>query len=437
MTNLRFRAQPRWVRKPTNNTNASNTSSSCCRFRVYTSACFISACSFWFLFVYHKSPEISDRVASHSATRLYDEWRRLAVHIATLPCALAIEEMDKDPFGVRKFEQQLLQKESEKGAILEIEELKSLFPCPVDDRITLPDQRDVAKATAFREGQPGTFLFFQHLRKAGGTNFCSLAQNNLPKAAVPRYYCMSDWFWTHDDGRKSGGAGYLQHWTNDEILSRMNMKGHRVIGNEWDNFDRFRHFDLPAVFATSFRRPMDRALSQFRFECIEDRGCEIKDVGEWWDHRKDLYNIYTRTFATIDASRKLLQAFEGNSSADGQWRGQLIGDALDTVIRFHLVLTMEWLAYAKPQVEAVLGFHDTTTLTQRVRPHIGQFNRNDGQEVNKLGAAGIAKASWKPEDYLSPEQYENFRRHLLLDEILTDAARRIVLERFVCDDLKH
>ena len=40
--------------------------------------------------------------------------------------------------------------------------------------------RDEAAAEDF------VFLFFQHLRKAGGTNFCGLAQKNLLKPQVPQ-----------------------------------------------------------------------------------------------------------------------------------------------------------------------------------------------------------------------------------------------------------
>ena len=108
--------------------------------------------------------------------------------------------------------------------------------------------------------------------------------------------------------------------------------------------------------------------------------------------------------------------------------------ALDTVAKFHLVLVMEWLAYAPALVSSVLGFQDTSSMTTRVRPHIGQFKRNDGQEHNALGAAGITKASWDPKNYLSPAQYKVMSEDLALDEILTDAARRMFLERIVCGD---
>jgi hypothetical protein len=85
-------------------------------------------------------------------------------------------------------------------------------------------------------------------------------------------------------------------------------------------------------------------------------------------------------------------------------------------------------------VQSVLGFKDTTTLTKRVRPHITQFARKDGQDVNKLGAAGVKKASWTPETFLNAEQYREMSETLALDEILTDAARRFFLERLVCED---
>lgn len=407
----------------------------------------------------------------------YEYWKNLTIQLAQLsPKEIWDTLMNDDPYGVRTFEIELQKREIIKNASLDIDELKSIFPCPpITSRITIPDQRNHTKSYLFRQqilkaassasstttsnqrrkmkqdqvlnnegvnNNDGNnnntnddewyFLFFQHLRKAGGTNFCTLAQKNLIKKNVGRYYCMDDWFWFHDNGDKAIGAGYLQHWTNDEITVRMKENRLRVIGNEWDNFDYERHIELPAILATSFRKPMDRALSQFRFECIEDRGCQIKDVGVWWEHRKDLYNIYTRTFATINqVNRSLINSY--TSEYDTILRGQYISHALDTIIQFHLVLCMEWLAYSKKQVHDVLGFNNIETLQHRIRPHINQAKRDDGQENNNLGAAGIAKASWTPETYLSKEQYTKFQFYLSLDEILNDAARRIFLERIVCE----
>lgn len=208
--------------------------------------------------------------------------------------------------------------------------------------------------------------------------------------------------------------------------------GHRILGNEWDHFDE-RFFELPAIFTTSFRRPLDRALSQFRFECIEDRGCKIKQVEPWWEKRKDLTNVYTWTFS----ARPVRKISVGKTAEDAKKRQEALRIALDTVARYNLVLVMEWLAYAPEHVRDVLGFQDTSTMTERIRPHINQAKRDDGQEHNELGAAGIAKASWTPENYLSKEQYKIMSEDLALDEILTDAARRMFLERIVCDDMSE
>lgn len=190
----------------------------------------------------------------------YMYYRSLAMRLAALPPDQVLEELEKnDPFGVRRFERRLLYTESSQGSFLR--DIRSLFPCPVD-RITLPDRRN--KKRNFRNGK--VFLFFQHLRKAGGTNFCTLAQRNLPKSQVPSYYCMPDYDW-----KDKKCAGCFSRWTNEEIVENMKAKNHRILGNEWDPFEPERFFDLPAVFATSFRKPLHRALSQFRFECIESR----------------------------------------------------------------------------------------------------------------------------------------------------------------------
>lgn len=240
-------------------------------------------------------------------------------------------------------------------------------------------------------------------------------------------YCMPDMKWS---GRKC--AGCFHSYSNSDIESHMVEDGHRILGNEWDAFDS-RFFDLPAVFATSFRRPLDRALSQFRFECIEERGCKIKDIGVWWEKRRDLTNVYTWTFS----KQPIRKITVGKKPQDAEKRKDVMSMALDNVIRYNLVLVMEWLAYAPKHVTDVLGFQDTSTMTERIRPHINQAVRDDGQETNKLGAAGIAKASWTPENYLSKEQYKIMSEDLAMDEILTDFARRIFLERAVCPDMSE
>lgn len=359
----------------------------------------------------------------------FDGWQRVVEELAALPPADLLEALEgRDPFGVRRFGEALVERESQLGRLLRLDELRGLFPCPQErERVSLPDLRDAARRDAFRRGDAGTWLFFQHLRKAGGTNFCTLAKRNLPRERVSRYYCMPDFDWT--GGWRERQAGFLQHWPNEEIERRMAAEGWRVAGNEWDRFER-RFFDLPGtVFATSFRSPVHRALSQFRFECAEERGCHVKTMEEWWPRRKDLYNVYTTTFS--DARGPLAKWYLDEVPGAAEHRRRLAVSALEVLQRFNLVLVMEWLSYAGEAVAENLGFRDLSALTERVRPHISQRRRDDGQGTI-AGAAGVGKASWDPRERLSPEMYKSVSESLALDELLTDAARRFFLERLVC-----
>lgn len=133
-------------------------------------------------------------VSLHRPRKQYSDWKDLAVELAALaPDEILSILKSQDPFGVRTFEERLLQTESDRQAILQMEDIQTLFPCPIHERITLPDQRDHERAKKFRNGlsemkqhpDDFVFLFFQHLRKAGGTNFCTLAEKNLFKPQVP------------------------------------------------------------------------------------------------------------------------------------------------------------------------------------------------------------------------------------------------------------
>ena len=387
----------------------------------------------------HRQPESSQahdaRVdpASENTLEGFDFFRSLALELAALPPKETVDRLrSEDPFEVRRFEEQLLQEETQLGRILEPVELEKLFPCP-KQRITLPDIRNMTAAENYRQGTRGWFIFFQHLRKAGGTQFCSLASENIPRRRLPRYYCMPDYHWNDT----VGSAGSLHHYNNEVIAQHMYQDNHAIAGNEWDSLDRRHHFNLPAVFVTSFRKPLDRALSQYRFECVEDRGCTAKSVEQYWGRRRGLYNVYTTTFADPDlihrgAYRVLEEIYVGTSEHAATQRRQLMSDALDALRRFHVVTSLEFLVYAEQIFQQVLGFEKTSSVRKRVRPHIQQAQRHDGQGENKLGAAGIQKASWNPETYLSKELYQRMSDTLALDEILNDMARRMFLERLVC-----
>jgi hypothetical protein len=366
----------------------------------------------------------------------------MAVELAKLPPAQVLTKLEQDdPFGVRTLNQQIEQYHQQQqfldGATAQQEQLAQgllekikteLFPCPTSpqQRISYPDQRNHTKVQAFRSYDTttttnGYFILFQHLRKAGGTNICTLATANLHKRNLPPYYCMPDYYWHHHDNgetdskskNNNGCAGCLHRWTNTEIINKIGP--YRIAGNEWDSFDPKRHLQLPAVFITSFRKPLDRAVSQFRFECLESRGCHDKHIESWWNKRRDLYNVYTWTFSDINRQARYATS---TSPIDIQQRATAVGIALDVIVQFHIVMILEYLPFAAPVVEQVLGFKDTTVLTKHVRPHNNKLQRQD---------------SLHPKDILSPAQYRIMSESLALDEILYDAAQRLFWERLVCE----
>ena len=71
--------------------------------------------------------------------------------------------------------------------------LLSLTYCPsAADRIDYPRISNYNNLDAFKYNESGSFIFYQHLRKAGGTGFCDLAKSNLGAKHIPPYYCMPD-----------------------------------------------------------------------------------------------------------------------------------------------------------------------------------------------------------------------------------------------------
>ena len=366
-----------------------------------------------------RSVSTVNRDSSASGTpHTYTEWRKLATDLAKLPPSELLDTLQRqDPFGVRAIEHAIRNAPKERTLEELLPDIETVFTCPpVEERLSFPDQRDADKAQSYRNHDEGTFIFFQHLRKAGGTNVCSLATANLPKKHLPPYYCMPDYYWHHANENIQSGtngcAGCLHHWSNQEIMEKIGR--YWIAGNEWDSFDPTRHLDLPAVFVTSFRRPLDRAVSQFRFECLENRGCKFKEIELWWEHRRDLYNVYTWTFADVRQQSRLATS---TNTKDIQKRSEAVGVALDVIMQFHVIMVMEYLRFASPLVEHVLGFTDTSVLTHHVRPHNGQIQRQD---------------SLIPKEYLSAEQYKRMSETLALDEILTDAAQRLFWERLLC-----
>lgn len=64
------------------------------------------------------------------------------------------------------------------------------FTCDSID--LLPRKINDTALILFRNHTIGYYVFFQHLRKAGGTSFCELARSNMRFKETPPYYCKTD-----------------------------------------------------------------------------------------------------------------------------------------------------------------------------------------------------------------------------------------------------
>lgn len=129
------------------------------------------------------------------------------------------------------------------------------FTCANDsrDRIDFPKMYNDQAMKDFRAQSPTSFIFYQHLRfdttlttcsihsnfsicrKAGGTAFCSAAQQNMERRAVPSYYCMPD----------NRGSLATPPWNNADFLLRsIREQGYRIVANEWDAFYERYHYTV-------------------------------------------------------------------------------------------------------------------------------------------------------------------------------------------------
>jgi len=307
--------------------------------------------------VQHDKKKNTKSVLGIPLTDNYYSWLNITLHLASQsPSDLLSLLESQDSFQVRTFDMLLIQQEIQHGRSLTQQELRQLFPCPPNgQRLTLPSFinhtkaklfRDNTKASSNNSNNNGYFLFFQHLRKAGGTHFCSLAQANLLPNFVPSYYCMPDWDWSHYKT-----AGYLHSYTNQQLIQYQQEKGWRIAGNEWEPFrthqdrdddDDDSHLHLPAVLATLFRKPLHRALSQFRFECLENRGRTIKNVTEWWQvDGGPLKNVYLSTFADITQLYGFYHTCHDRTRQAIQQRKDYMKHAMTVLSQFHLILIME------------------------------------------------------------------------------------------------
>ncbi|CAM9519665.1 unnamed protein product, partial [Hapterophycus canaliculatus] len=314
------------------------------------------------------------------------------------------------------------------------------FQCPVNeaDRFSVPDLRDHDKEEAFKAGQG--FIYYQHLRKAGGTGFCEMAGRrvgngaNMPTVEVPTYHCMPD----------NRGAMATPPWSKREFLmDKMQQNGYRITANEWDAFP-LEHLDLPgAVFGTTFRHPVDRWYSQYRFEHVEHRdgskpGSKSMPFDQWYKRMRPYVmgdNYYVKTFCgqanppdetlmkdlnkqgkpkhTSDLSWSY---HKFNPWKDKQVSWEDLRSAIEVLQKFHLILVLDYVEDEMWALEEALGWKQAR---KQVLPHERQAVREN-------------KKSIPAKEALSNEVWTEILHANVFDLLLFQWAKRIYLERSAC-----
>jgi hypothetical protein len=192
-----------------------------------------------------------------------------------------------------------------------------------------------------------------------------------------------------------------------------------------------------AVFATTLRDPVDRWYSQYRFEHVEkrDNSQGTKSFGDWYRENKRWTmgeNYYIKTFVGTenppDDEVLKRRGPKGNPVVHGEFywtynkfRGpelkwEEFESALDVVLRFHVVLILEWLDDSQGMLRELLNWQEAP---RQVLPHESQAKRAN-------------KKSKSAKDTLPPEVYKVAREGNALDYLFFDFTRRIFLERLAC-----
>jgi hypothetical protein len=253
-------------------------------------------------------------------------------------------------------------------------QLKSLANnCPFSaDTIIpwLPARTPPEAAESFRKKEKGVILWYDHLSKAGGTSFCKLAQTNMKRNEVPRYYCMPR------DGKLVDGRVGL--WSNQKLSDYISKHSHRLVSNEWQPFppERLEYPSNKLLFVTTIRDPLNRLLSAHRFWTRERK--RKPTLSKWISNKHQVsrekspsapgialhvarYNFITWKFSNgtmplSEAANKNDLPPPGLSYKDEKlWRAPF-EMAVRTLSKFDLVLITEEMTTHPEPIKSVLGW---------------------------------------------------------------------------------
>ncbi len=274
----------------------------------------------------------------------------------------------------------------------------------------------------FRRNAPGSFLFYQHLRKAGGTGFCDLARSNMMRRQTPGYYCMPD----------NKGSLATPPWNQPNyLLKDIQEHEYRIVANEWDVFlTKFLNYP-GAIFGTTIRDPIDRWYSQYRFEHLEHRDGSGADAPrnpfiKWYNNNKNWFmgaNYYVKTFiGKEDTDFSRTEDFYWTYHKYSPKRYTLTWADMKAAIRniqkFQLILVLDWIS-TETTSKYLIDVMDWHKSPKQVLPHESQATRAD-------------KHSLKAQDVMQPADLLFIRKENVFDLLFFEVTKRIVLERLHC-----
>lgn len=281
--------------------------------------------------------------------------------------------------------------------VFQLKELEHQCPFAFDVIPWLPPTL-TKTAKSFREKKNGVILWYEHLSKAGGTSFCTLANANMPKQEVPRYYCMppdSENIW-----RKDGRVG---RWSNEKLAAYLANSTHRIVSNEWEPFPpaRMKYPREKLLLVTTIRDPLDRLLSAYRFFA---KNVTTTPLSKWLvsQHAKSRrkspidgvaavhigrYNFITWKFSngTMPLGPKSKARNLPPPGLNAKYASQWLAPfrmAVQTLAKFDLVLLTQEMSTHPEPIRSVLGW--TNLNHTHVVPSKTVMNSNAASELTKL-----------------------------------------------------
>lgn len=256
------------------------------------------------------------------------------------------------------------------------------------------DHRKMVNRTIelWRHGQ--RLLFFQHLRKTGGTTMCSLLSQNSQLRTSPRYNCQTS--------RMGGPSGPFTYSSLFQLYhGELDSKNLNVYANEFYPFPDYVDFDDPRnaawAFLTILRDPLDRLVSMAK---ITHPSLDSDELGKLLislsqsntliapNHYVKIFSGFScRTCSNTEKlqRRAFLSVEECKCTQKKVDRSDLM-KAKEALSRFTVVLITEWFTESSALLKQTLGIQHLDTSAKNVNGDSGRWEIAKGSQ----GQNGIA-----------------------------------------------